>query len=439
MPPDLVLKVLEKYTPMASGYVDLGYKTKGDDVVCLFYVEPAEGNTLEQAAVHLTAESSIGTWTDICTMNESVWRKLKPSIFEIKEEAKTVKVAYPLPLFELGSVPQLMSSVTGNIYGMKAVENLRVLDISVPKKYVKSFPGPKYGIPGIRKLLKVPKRPFVGTIIKPKVGLGPKDHARVAYEAWVGGCDIVKDDENLTDQAFNRFDKRVKLTLAALRKAEKETGERKAYMANITAETNEMLRRMRLVKKEGGTYAMVDVLTIGPSALQTVREANEDMKLVLHAHRAMHAALTRNKRHGITMLALAKLYRLIGMDQLHIGTAIGKMEGPQEEVMSIRDEIVNDSVPEAKDRLAQEWHGMKPTFPVASGGLHPGHVPKLMEFMGGDVIIQMGGGIHGHPRGTTAGAKAARQAVDAVLEGKTLVEYAQTHHELALAVQKWVK
>jgi len=255
----------------------------------------------------------------------------------------------------------------------------------------------------------------------------------------VGGCDVVKDDENLTDQAFNRFDARVKLTLAALRKAEKETGEKKVYMANITSETEEMLRRMRYVKKQGGTYAMVDVLTIGPSALQTVREENEELKLVLHAHRAMHAALTRNKRHGITMLALAKLYRLIGMDQLHIGTAVGKMEGPQQEVMSVRDEIVSDEVPAQTDRLQQSWHGMKTVFPVASGGLHPGHVPPLMKFMGNDVIIQMGGGIHGHPQGTTAGAAAARQAVDAVLADKTLEEYGRSHGELAGALEKWMK
>ncbi|MFH0861609.1 MAG: type III ribulose-bisphosphate carboxylase [Candidatus Altiarchaeota archaeon] len=424
---------------MPSGYVDLGYSPGKDDVVCMFYVEPASGVTLEKAAIDLTAESSIGTWTEICTMNDSIWCKLKPTIFGINEKTNMVKVAYPLALFELGSIPQLMSSVTGNIYGMKALDNLRVLDISVPKKYVKSFLGPRFGIPGIRKLLKVPKRPLVGTIIKPKVGLGPKDHARVAYEAWVGGCDVVKDDENLTDQSFNRFDARVRLTLAALRKAQTETGERKVYMANITAETNEMIRRMKYVKKQGGTYAMVDVLTIGPSALQTVREENEDLKLVLHAHRAMHAAITRNKRHGITMLALAKIYRLIGMDQLHIGTAVGKMEGPKPEVMSIRDEIVQDRVPETEDRLAQEWHGTKSIFPVASGGLHPGHVPKLMEFMGNDVIIQMGGGIHGHPQGTTKGAMAARQAVDAVLEGKTMADHAHTHQELALAIQKWGK
>jgi len=318
---------------------------------------------------------------------------------------------------------------------MKAIENLRFMDMTLPKKYVKSFPGPEYGIKGIRKLLGVRKRPLVGTIVKPKVGLPSEEHARVAYEAWSGGCDIVKDDENLTDQPFNRFEKRIKLTLQALRKAEKETGESKVYMPNVTAETFEMLRRMKYVKKCGGTYMMVDVLTVGASALHTLRAENPG--LVIHAHRAMHAALTRNKKHGITMLALAKLYRLIGMDQLHIGTAVGKMEGPKPEVMSIRDEIVKDSVPAAADRLPQEWHGMKPIFPVASGGLHPGHVEKLMEFMGDDVIIQMGGGIHGHPGGTSAGSAAARQAVDAVLDGESLQEYARNHKELEAALGKW--
>ncbi|MFH1054473.1 MAG: type III ribulose-bisphosphate carboxylase [Candidatus Altiarchaeota archaeon] len=422
---------------MADGYVDLGYSPAESDLVCLFYIEPASGLSLEEAAVHVTAESSIGTWTDICTMKESIWRKLKPSVFGIDESTGLVKVAYPLELFELGSVPQFMSSVTGNIYGMKAIENLRFMDMTLPKRYVKSFPGPEHGIKGIRKLLGVKDRPLVGTIIKPKVGLPSAEHAKVAYEAWVGGCDIVKDDENLTDQPFNRFDKRVKLTLAALRKAEKETGERKVYMANVTAETNEMVRRMKYVKKNGGTYMMVDVLTVGPAALQTLREANPG--LVIHAHRAMHAALTRNKKHGITMLALSKLYRLIGMDQLHIGTAVGKMEGPAQEVISIRDEIVSNEVSATGERLQQRWYGMKSVFPVSSGGLHPGHVPPLMEIMGRDVIIQLGGGVHGHPKGTRAGATAARQAVDAVMEGKTLAEHAKTHAELARALEKWAK
>jgi len=422
---------------MATGYVDLDYTPGRDDLVCLFYVEPAVNYSLEDVAVHLTAESSIGTWTDVCTMKDSILCKLKPSIFEIKEENNQVKVSYPLDLFELGSVPQLLSSVAGNIYGMKALKNLRLLDFTLPEKYVKSFHGPRFGVEGVRDVLGVTDRPLVGTIVKPKVGLGPAEHAGVAYDAWVGGCDVVKDDENLTDQVFNRFEERVVKTLKMRDKAEQETGEKKVYMANVTAETSQMLKRLDYVKEQGGRYVMADVVTLGFSGVQSL--CDYDSGLVLHAHRAMHAALTRNQRHGLTMLALAKLCRLVGMDQLHIGTAVGKMQGPEAEVISIRDEITLDDVPEGIDRLNQCWHGLKPTFPVSSGGLHPGHVPDLMKFMGEDVIIQMGGGIHGHPGGTRTGATAARQAVDAVLEGQSLREYASSHQQLKGALDKWVK
>ena len=204
-------------------------------------------------------------------------------------------------------------------------------------------------------------------------------------------------------------------------------------MPNVTAETNKMLRRADFVKKHGGTYVMVDVLTCGWSSLQTLRNST---KLVIHAHRAGHAALTRNRYHGISMLTIAKLCRLIGVDQLHIGTIVGKMEGGKE-IIDIENEIAEMNVKEHDKVLKQHWFGMRSVFPVASGGLHPGHVPKLIEYFGKDVIIQMGGGIHGHPKGTAAGAKAARQAIDAAVQGKSLAEYAKTHKELKQALEKW--
>ena len=420
---------------MASGYVDLDYKPSADDLVCLFYIEPSEGVTFEKATEHVTGESSIGTWVDVSTMKPEIRDRLAPHIFSLDEKAGLAKIAYPLDLFETDNVPQIMSSIAGNIYGMKAVQNLRLLDFTLPEKVIRSFKGPAYGIEGIRRLLKVSDRPFVGTIIKPKVGLQPGDHARVAYESWVGGCDIVKDDENLTSQDFNPLEERIIKTLEMRDKAESETGERKIYMPNVTAETEEMIDRMQFVKEQGGEYVMLDVITLGFSALQTARKYGGEMGLVLHAHRAMHAALTRNKKHGITMLALAKLYRLIGMDQLHVGTAVGKMEGPAKEVFSIIEEIKLNDVPESEGRLSQKWSRLKPTFPVASGGLYAGHIPDLVRLAGKDVIIQAGGGVHGHPDGTIAGAKSLRQAVDAVMSGTTLDEYAKTHVELAKALE----
>ncbi|MBU4076087.1 MAG: type III ribulose-bisphosphate carboxylase, partial [Euryarchaeota archaeon] len=391
---------------------------------------------------NLAGESSIDTWTDILTLSPELASQLKPHVFEMDEKEGFVKIAYPSALFEIESIPQLLSSIAGNIFSMKLLNNLRLMDVTFPKEVINSFHGPKFGIKGIRKLLGVQKRPLCGTIVKPKVGLRSKDHAKVAYEAWVGGCDIVKDDENLTNQKFNPFNKRVIETLRLRDKAEKETGEKKMYMANITAPTcGEMIERAKFVKEQGGEYIMIDIIPVGWTALQTLREENESLGLVLHAHRCMHAALTRNPVHGVSMQVIAKLTRMAGLDQLHIGTVVGKMHGGREEVKTLLATCESRYVKADKKNhvLTQEWGRLKPVLAVASGGLQPGHVPELMNIMGNDVVMQFGGGIHAHPMGTRAGAAAVRQAIDAVMDGEELNAHAIRHKELKVALEKWRK
>jgi len=417
-------------------YINLKYKPKSTDLVCIYYVEPY-GISLETAAENIAGESSIGTWTTISTMNEKVANKLKPNVFHIDHKNHLIKIAYNEKLFEPGNMPQILSSIAGNIYGMKVLKNLRLEDINFPKSIIDSFLGPKFGIKGIRKILKIKNRPLIGTIVKPKVGLNEKQHAEVAYNAWVGGLDIVKDDENLGSMSFNNFYTRVKETLKARDLAEVKTGDKKMYMANITAETSEMLKRARFVKKQGGEYIMIDILTAGFAGLQTIRKAN--LEMVIHAHRAGHAAITRNPKHGISMLVIAKIARLIGVDQLHIGTAVGKMHGSAEEVYEIGQEIEKQIINPGKKGhiLEQKWGTIKPVFAVCSGGLHPGMTPALMKIMGNNIIMQYGGGCHGHPDGTEAGANAIKQSVEAALKKKTLLEYSRTHPELKKAIKKW--
>jgi len=400
-------------------FVDLNYKPVETDLVCTFYVEP-EGISLKEAAGGVAAESSIGTWTELTTEKPYVER-LAAHVFSV--EGNVVKVAYPVELFEGRNMPNILSSVAGNVFGLKALRNLRLNDVEFPVELLRSFKGPRFGVEGVRELLRVRERPLVGTIIKPKLGLKTADHARVAYEAWAGGCDVVKDDENLSSQRFNPFEERVVETLESRDKAEAETGERKVYMVNVTAETETMLKRAEYVLAHGGEYVMVDILTCGFSALQTLRD--QGFKLVVHAHRAGHAAFTKNLRHGISMRVIAKVARIIGVDQLHVGTVVGKMSETKQEVL------------ENIEACKMPMGGLKPVLPVASGGLHPGLVPALMETFGKDFVIQAGGGIHGHTDGTFAGATAMRQAVDAVLEGKTLEEYAETHKELRTALELW--
>ncbi|HSV49289.1 MAG TPA: type III ribulose-bisphosphate carboxylase [Candidatus Acidoferrales bacterium] len=400
-------------------FINLSYKPKETDLLCTFFVEP-EGISLKEAAGGVAAESSVGTWTELTTEKPYV-KKLAAHVYSI--EGNIIKIAYPLELFESGNMPNILSSVAGNVFGLKALKNLRLLDITVPKALLNGFKGPQYGISGIRDLLKVPTRPLVGTIIKPKLGLSTKDHTQVAYDAWLGGCDVVKDDENLGSQKFNPFDDRLFETLEARDKAQDQTGERKVYMINITAETNLMLERAQTVVDQGGEYIMLDILTCGWSALQTLREQN--FKVVIHAHRAGHAAFTKNQLHGIAMKPIASVARIIGVDQLHVGTVVGKMSETKPEVL--------ENIHACKTELGD----LAPVLPVASGGLYPQLVPSLLETFGNDVVLQAGGGIHGHPEGTVNGAKAMRQAVDAALEGRGLDEYAKTHKELQLALQHW--
>lgn len=421
-------------------FVDIGYKPKSTDVLVEYYAKPKKGMKLAKLCEYIAGESSIGTWTKIKTMNPTIAKKLKPHVYYVNDKKGIIRIAYPEELFEAGNMPGIMSSIAGNVFGMKEAVNLRFQDARFTKSILKKFRGPQFGIKGIRKMTKVRKRPLVGTIVKPKVGLTSQQHAKVAYDSWAGGLDLVKDDENLTSMSFNKFDTRARLTLKARDKAEKETGEKKLYLANISAPYNEMIRRANLVKELGGEYVMVDVLTCGWSALHGIRDWCHDNKKAIHAHRAMHGALTRDPHQGISMLMLAKTYRMIGVDTLHIGTAgIGKMHGSADEELLIERQVEDRRADEhlRKNVLGQPWHHLKPVFAVASGGLCPVHIPKLIRTMGNDIVIQGGGGVHGNPGGTRLGAEGMRQAVEAVMDNQTLKERAKKSKGLALALEKW--
>ncbi len=416
-------------------YVDEKYKPKSSELIAYYRLEP-NGISFKEAAENVAAESSIGTWTSISTMKPSIAKRLKPHVYELNKKTKTIKIAYPLDLFEKNNMPQILSSVAGNVFGMKIAKNLRLLDIEFPKQLVDSFKGPAYGIEGIRKLTKNKSRPFLGTIVKPKVGLNEKEHANVAYKAWRGGLDIVKDDENLSSMTFNNFEDRITKTLELKDRAESETGEKKLYLANITAKMDKMIERAEYVKAHGGEIVMVDILTTGFSAIEYLREL--DLGLILHAHRAGHAAVTKNKEHGITMLTIAKIARLLGMDTLHIGTAnVGKMEGSKDEVLEIEDEIEEQFIKKGSHVLEQKWYNIKPTLAVASGGLYPGALPKLFDSMGLNIVAQAGGGCHGHPDGTEAGAKALRQITEAYVNKIPIKQAIEEHKELRRAIDKW--
>jgi len=401
-------------------FVDLGYEPEPTELVCEFYVEPGAGMDMRDAAGRVASESSNGTWAEL-QVDERV-TDLSATAYEI--DGDRISVAYPDALFEPGNMPQVLSCIAGNILGMLAVDRIRLLDCRWPEPLATSFPGPQYGTSVKTELLDAADRPVTATVPKPKVGLTVEQHAEVGYQAWRGGIDLLKDDENLTDQSFNRFDERVKRSFEQRDRAQAETGERKSYLVNITADTEEMLRRAELVADQGGEFVMVDVVTAGWASVQTVRERCEELGLAIHAHRAMHAAFDRVATHGVSMRVLAQIARIVGVDHIHTGTAgLGKLE--------------NEDTAGINEWLHGEFHGITDVLPVASGGLHPGIVPQLLDALGTDIAVQAGGGVHGHPDGTAAGAKALRQSIDAYVEGVPAAEYAESHPELATALEFW--
>ena len=403
-------------------FLDREYEPVETDLVCDFYIEPAGDMSWEAAASRVASESSNGTWAELQV--EGSIRDLSATAFGIDEERGRIQVAYPDALFEPGSMPQVLSCIAGNIMGMKAVDRIRLFDCEWPEKLATSFDGPQYGTSVMTELLDAGDRPVTATVPKPKVGLSTDQHAQVGYDAWTGGIDLLKDDENLTDQSFNPFEDRLTESLAQRDRAQDETGETKSYLLNVTAPGTEMLERVDLAAEHGCEFVMVDVVTTGWAAVQQVRERCERHGLAIHAHRAMHAAFDRVPTHGVSMRVIAQISRLCGVDHIHTGTAgFGKLAN--EDTVGINEWLLGD------------LYGMNDVLPVASGGLHPGLMPQLLEACGTTIAVQAGGGIHGHPDGTHAGAKAFRRAVEAAASGTSPEDAALDCPELAVAIEKW--
>jgi len=396
---------------------------------------------VEKCAEGVAAESSVGTWTDIKTINEKVLKLYRARVFRIKKvscNSAYIWIAYPMEHFDAKNIVQILASIKGNIFGMGELLELKMLDVYLPKDFISEFKGPKFGVQGIRAMVGSEKRPHIGTIVKPKVGLSADEWAQVAMDAYTGGVDFVKDDENLVDQDFCKWTDRVDKMMDVISKVEDICGRRVLYAPNISDTYTRMIERLDYLEKIGHNMAMLDMYVVGHGAAPEVIEYAHERGIAIHAHRAGYAAEARGK-FGCDFQVYAKLWRLYGVDQLHVGTGVGKMEGNPALIRRYAEIVREKSVEEKMHMLslAQNWDGLKNVMPVASGGLNPGLVPSVMAIFGRDVVIQAGGGIHGHPDGTKAGAKAMRDAVEAVINGEGFTETMSRSNELRKAIEKW--
>jgi ribulose-bisphosphate carboxylase large chain len=424
-------------------YIDLDYEPDlENDLIVWHWVRGTM--PIEKLAEAIAAESSVGTWTELKTVNMEVFEKLRARVFQIvkvSENSGFVWLAYPMDHFDSDNLLQILASIRGNIYGLSELQALKFLDIGLPRSLQRKFKGPRFGLFGVRNRVGtgVSKRPHLGTIVKPKVGLAPKEWAQVAYESFIGGVDFVKDDENLVDQKFCPWEERVHAVLDVIDRVRDEVGRTVIYSPNLTGTMYQMLDRMDTLKEMGWDIAMLDVYMIGYSALIEMVEELHNAGFIIHAHRAGHTAETRGL-FGVEYNVFAKIWRLIGVDQLHTGTGVGKMEGSPLIVKGYgqicRDRIVSQALHLL--RLGFTWDDtINPVMPVASGGLDAGKVDALLSIYGNDVVIQAGGGIHGHPDGTIAGARSMQCAVKGAMAGKGSREMSRECKELEVALDKF--
>jgi ribulose-bisphosphate carboxylase large chain len=298
---------------------------------------------------------------------------------------------------------------------------LRLEDMRIPPHYTKTFQGPPHGIVMEREYLNKFGRPLLGATIKPKLGLSARNYGRVVYEALRGGLDFSKDDENINSQPFMRWRDRFLFCMEAVNRAMAVTGEIKGHYLNVTAGTmEEMYERADFARELGSVIIMID-LTVGYTAIQSMAKWARRNGVILHLHRAGHGTYTRQKTHGVNFRVIAKWMRLAGVDHIHAGTVVGKLEGDPNAVRGYYDTLRENKVavnPSLGLYFEQDWGSMPGVMPVASGGIHAGQMHQLLHYLGDDCVLQFGGGTIGHPDGVAQGATANRVAVEAIIQAR---------------------
>ena len=467
-------ELIKTLNPKQLAYTRLSLSNpkNGEYLLGVFHLIPGEKLNLLQAATEVAAESSTGTNFKVNT-ETPFSREMNALVYKLDLKKNLVWIAYPWRLFDrVGNVQNILTYIVGNVLGMKEVKALKLLDVWFSSTMLEQYDGPSYTLDDMRKYLNIYDRPILGTIIKPKMGLTSSEYAEVCYDFWSGGGDFVKNDEPQANQDFCPYDKMVKYVKKAMDKAVKETGKKKVHSFNVSAaDFDTMIERCEMIRKEGfekGSYAfLIDGITAGWMAVQTLRRRYPDV--FIHFHRAAHGAFTRKENPiGFSVLVLSKFARLAGASGIHTGTAgVGKMAGSPEEDVTAARNILNlvanghffkqswAEVPDNDEdalRLVREdsahhvilsddsWRGMKKCCPIISGGLNPTLLKPFIDVMGNvDFITTMGAGVHAHPKGTKAGAKALVQSCEAYLKKIPIEKYAKDYPELAEAIKFFSK
>ncbi len=410
-----------KYKEM--GYFDLDYQPKDTDILACFRITPQDGVDADEAAAAVAGESSTATWTVVWTDRLTACDQYRAKCYRVDPVPGApgqyfAFIAYDIELFEPNSIVNLSASIIGNVFGFKPLKALRLEDMRLPIAYVKTYSGPPTGIVVERERLDKFGRPLLGATVKPKLGLSGRNYGRVVYEALKGGLDFTKDDENINSQSFMHWRDRYLYCMEAVNRAQAMTGEVKGTYLNVSAgDMEQIYERAEFAKSLGSSIIMID-LVIGYSAIQSISKWSRRNDMILHLHRAGHSTYTRQKTHGVSFRVIAKWMRLAGVDHIHAGTVVGKLEGDPATTRGYYDICRETYNPQALQNglfFDQDWGGIRKMMPVASGGIHAGQMHLLLHHLGEDCVLQFGGGTIGHPMGIAAGATANRVALEAMI------------------------
>ena len=377
---------------------------------------PGETDELKhRARARVTRIDSLPPALEPSLRSAFVERRPHNSVFSRAE----VEIAFPID--NVGAnISSVLATVAGNLFELGEVTGLRLLDIDMPASYAARFPGPKFGLKGTRDLAGVHGRPLIGTIIKPSIGLSPAQTAEMVDSLCAADIDFIKDDELLADPPYAPFDARLKAVMPIILKHAERMGRKPMYAINISGSIDEMLRRHDAVLKAGGTCVMVSANWIGFAAVEHLRSRTQ---LPIHAHRNGWGAITRHPQLGFSFAAYQKMWRLTGIDHLHVNGIRSKFWEP------------DDSVVESAKSCLAPFAGVPPVMPVFSSGQWAGQAPDLFTRLGStDLMHLAGGGILGHPDGIAAGVASMRDGWEAAVSGVSLETFAQSHPALRKAL-----
>jgi 2,3-diketo-5-methylthiopentyl-1-phosphate enolase len=404
-----------------------------EDYLIATYIVGADTKDFLRLSGEIAAEQTTGSWLPVPLETPELMACHSAQVinaFEVPDYTYwlpggkrqfVVEIAFPVCNFS-SQIPMLLSTVIGNI---SLMGELKLVDLKLPKGFVEGFPGPQFGIEGMRKYLNVPKRPLINNMIKPCTGLTPKQSADLFYEVAMGGVDIVKDDELIANAGYSSVAERVKLCMAMEKRAFEETGEHTYYAINITDNPHKVMENARAALDAGANMLMLNTHTAGFGTLQMLAESKE-VNVPLLSHPDYAGAVAWPEKSGVSAhLILGKFLRLCGADISVYPTNFGKLPINIEQVVKI------------VFALQSPLYGMKGVMPMPSGGMTQGMVQLVMADMGNDIVIGAGAAVHAHPMGPRAGGLSFRQAVDVVLEGKSLREGSKQHKELAMALDLW--